>query len=289
MIKKLSPDSRDRLNQVLSTWRQWNNPPASTPILIGRLGGHTNESYHVGDLTNEWVVRLNVSKPDGGISRSNEILAIEAANAEGIAPDIAFHNDQTLVLKYLRGDKPTGDDLPAIGNLFSQIHSLHADIKPMDLSQHLGRYYHEAAPDPDISNCFSRFNQLIQPGQATQVLCHQDATLDNLIKCHVESGKPGHPQSGQEDRIFIIDWEYTHLSDPAYDLAVFSYTTGLNEAQKVIFLDNYKREENDLLDRVNYYESYYALIEILWWFNRGQKLDEKISDLNQLLDQALSG
>ena len=287
MAQKLSKDSHNRLKQALSTWREWITPPGSEPILISRLGGHTNESYRVSDSKSDWVVRLNSTKADGGINRRNELLAIEVANSNEIAPDITYHDGEFLILEYLQGDKPTVDDLPAIGKLFTDIHYLKADIEPINLPQHLHNYYEASTPDPDIDNCFSKFNKLAHPTQTTLVLCHQDLTMDNLIKVTHRLSRKGDINSNEQP-ILVIDWEYAHLSDPAYDLAVFSYTTGLSDAQLTILLDNYQHEEANLKERIHYYELYYALIEILWWFNRGQILDVKIAGLNQLLDQALS-
>jgi thiamine kinase len=280
MVDSLSKDSRRRLTQALSTWKDWKHPPASEPGVISQLGGYTNESFHVSDTLKDWVVRINSTKPDAGINRHNELLAIEAANSIGIAPGIAHNTNSFLVTEYLQCDKPTVDDLAAIGKLFNRIHALDVNAKPMDLAQHLSNYYGAITPDLDISSCYAKFSKLPTPRCATRVLCHQDMTLENLLKC--------------DQQIFVIDWEFAHLSDPAYDLAVFSYTAGLTQDQFTLLLENYSREdhyareEDNLLERITYYELFYALIEILWWFDRGKKLHTDIEHLHQSLNRTLS-
>jgi thiamine kinase-like enzyme len=294
MVEKLSPDSRHRLNQALSTWRDWKLTPESEPGLIEKLGGHTNESYRVSDSVNDWVVRLNSTTLDAGINRKNELLAIEAAHGVGIAPGIAYHDQDLLVLPFLHGSRPTLEDLPAIGRMFHKIHSLAVDAEPIDLHKHLRSYHQAATPDSDISNCLAKFHKIEHPAQTSNVLCHQDLTLDNLIKGGVDPCIRGEDVSSrdgmiEDNQILVIDWEYAHYSDPAYDLAVFIYTSKLTEAQKTMLLVNYARDERNLRQRIHYYELFYGMLEILWWHNRGEKNEVQIFTLNRLIDQVFSG
>jgi thiamine kinase-like enzyme len=284
MVEELSSDSHIRLNQALAAWRDWRVSPASEPVLVSRLGGHTNESYRVSDSVNDWVIRLNSTKPDGGINRGNELLAIEAAHSIDIAPGIVYQNRDLLILPFLHGNSPGLKDLPAIGRLFSKIHSLEVEAESINLHNHLLSYGQATRQDADITHCLTKFHKLESPGQALNVLCHQDLTMDNLIKGGLKKDS-----LVEDSKIYVIDWEYAHHSDPAYDLAVFSYTSRLNQVQKTILLNNYAREEKNLPERIQYYELFYGMLEILWWHNRNHKDEKQIRVLDQLLDQALSG
>ncbi|MCH8257865.1 MAG: phosphotransferase family protein [Proteobacteria bacterium] len=269
MYENLSPEPIRRLNEAVMTWKSWAPAPTTIPVLTAQLGGDTNLSFLVTDGRNQWVVRLNDDR-DSGINRTNELAALTAAHNAGIAPAIIFNGQNILVAEYFSGHSPTLLDIAEIGSRFADIHSLEVSVQPMDLMKHLRAYYQQITKDTDIVNCYKKISALAAPDASTTVLCHQDLTLHNMIRT--------------KDRIVVIDWEYAAMSDPAYDLAVFSYTHELNESQFSLFLDNYYRIEPELPDRVHYFEKIYALIEILWWLTRGKRQDEKIVRLQTLLE-----
>ena len=220
------------------------------------------------DGQGQWVVRLNGD--DAGINRSNEMSAIMAAYHAGIAPGVAFNGQDYLVVEYLSGEKPRIEDIAEIGTLFANIHSLDVSIQPMDLLKHLETYHRQIAMDEDVDFCYEKITSLQPLKKCRAVFCHQDLTLDNMIR--TSTG------------IAVIDWEYAAMSDPAYDLAVFSYTHELTQVQFSDLLENYSREEIDLSIRVRYFMKVYALIEILWWIVRGTKPEEKIEKLKAILE-----
>lgn len=258
-----------RVKKIVSTWESWHSQPVAQPKLIRQLGGYTNLSFLVTDGQSRWVVRLNGDRRDAGISQSNEMSAITAAHLAGIAPGIAFQGEDFLVVEYVSGEKPNLDDIAEIGALFADVHSLNVTIQPIDLLKHLGTYHRQVAPDIDITQCFQEIMALEPVEKCSLVPCHQDLTLDNMIKT--------------DNGIAVIDWEYAALSDPAYDLAVFSYSHELDAAQLSDLLANYNRVKIDLRYRIRYFEKVYALIEILWWLDRGKRQEHKIDKLKALL------
>ena len=101
--------------------------------------------------------------------------------------------------------------------------------------------------------------------------CHNDCLLPNMIN--------------SEKGLFLIDWEYAAATDPAYDLAVFSSTYNLDRERKNVLLSAYALDGNfqteGLLARIEYFEKYYRLIEILWWDVRGQRMEGRLESLAQ--------
>jgi len=92
-------------------------------------------------------------------------------------------------------------------------------------------------------------------------------------------GKPAQIEESPEP---TTDWEFARQSDPAYDLAVFTYTHALNQKQSSELLLSYSRHEPELPSRIDYFERVYAMIEIFWRLIRGKKID--IRKLQALLD-----
>ena len=270
---RLSPDINRRLNAAIAGWSQWSPLPITEPAVQSQLGGLTNQSFVVTDGNTSWVVRLNGTIDDNGINRLHELAAITAAQHAGIAPRVVCSGHDSFVTEFLSGGNPTLDDIAKIGLLFAKIHSLDVSTQPIDLLAHLEAYKQQAFdqqvdPGKDVADCYSRVMALSKPKIMTQVLCHQDLTLQNMIKA--------------KDRIFAIDWEFARQSDPAYDLAVFTYTHALNQKQSSELLLSYSRHEPELPSRIDYFERVYAMIEIFWRLIRGKKID--IRKLQALLD-----
>lgn len=269
MAQKLPPGINRRLNRVLSSWKDWMMNPASKPVLVSRLGGDTNLSFKVTDGISDWVVRLNSELADEGKDLQSEIIAHQAAYRADIAPAIVYFNDECLVTKFLDGGKPGLGDLPEIGRLFSRIHSVEVDIRSLNLANHLEAYFLQARPDATITRCFNKLLTIPSMESGTRVLCHQDLTLENMIRT--------------EARIVTIDWEYASLSDPAFDLAVFTYSHDLDEEQLLRLLNHYDGNEPALPSRVHYFEMIYGMLEILWWQIRGNRVEKKITKLQRQL------
>ena len=273
MAEKLSPNINRRLNAAIACWSEWTPPPITKPVLKSQLDGLTNLSFLVTDENTSWVVRLNDDIIDNGINRRHELTAITAARHAGIAPRVVCSGDDFFVTEFLPGNSPSLEDIAEIGLLFAKIHSLEVSTQPIDLLAHLKAYQRQAfdqqiKPDKDVADCYRRVMALPKPKIMTRVLCHQDLTLQNMIKI--------------KDRIIAIDWEYARQSDPAYDLAVFTYTHELNQKQFSELLHGYARDEQELTSRVDYFEKVYAMIEIFWQMIRGKKID--ISKLQALLE-----
>ena len=63
------------------------------------------------------------------------------------------------------------------------------------------------------------------------VPCHNDAVPENFLKT-------------EKNEIFLIDWEYSGLNDPMWDLATYSLESNLSLDEDRFFLQNYFKEEN---------------------------------------------
>lgn len=271
MAKKLSAEDRLRLERALSSWESWRDGPRQLPELISQLDGESNHSFVVSEGARSWVLRLNNPKQDSGINRDNERLALEAAYEAGISPLPSFYGDEALVTPLLSGPQATLENLSAVGDLFFRVHSLTVDLLPLDLLQHLKNYYERTTPEPLLNDCYQQIVDLYPKESIELKPCHNDCLLPNMIN--------------SEKGLFLIDWEYAAATDPAYDLAVFSSTYNLDRERKNVLLSAYALDGNfqteGLLARIEYFEKYYRLIEMLWWDVRGQRMEGRLESLAQ--------
>jgi thiamine kinase-like enzyme len=182
-----------------------------------------------------------------------------------------------LVSPLLAGQQARLENLSQIGGLFYRIHSLPIKLTPINLKQHLKNYYEKATPEPILKDCY----QHIVGSYPTEIIdlkpCHNDCLLPNMIE--------------SEHGLYIIDWEYAAAADPAYDLAVFSSTYELNQAQLRLLLSAYDPDSildaESLISRIEYYEKYYRLIEILWWNIRHQPMKAQLESLAHSLAKGI--
>tara|TARA_B110000858_G_scaffold135140_1_gene153683 strand:- start:5146 stop:5973 length:828 start_codon:yes stop_codon:yes gene_type:complete len=275
MAKKLSAEDRLRLTQALASWESWREGPKQLPEVITRLGGESNLSFVVSDGAMRWVLRLNNPQRDIGINRDNERLALEAAHGAGISPLPSFHGSEVLVTPLLVGPQAALENLSQIGGLFSRIHSLAIELAPIDLLQHLKNYYEQVTAEPLLRDCYQHIVALYPKENVEFKPCHNDCLLENMIE--------------SKNGLCVIDWEYAAAADPAYDLAVFSSSYGLSRARMDLLLSAYDSESNlqlaSLMARIEYYEKYYRLIEILWWRIRGQRMEGRLESLALSLEK----
>lgn len=273
MVKKLSAEDRNRLTGALACWESWREGPELPPELITQLGGDSNLSFVVSDGSGLWVLRLNNPQKDIGINRDNERVALAAAHADGISPMPSFHSGEVLVTPFLAGQQATLEKLSEIGGLFSRIHSLAIELAPIDLLRHLKCYYESATPEPLLTDCYQHIVDIYPEENIESKPCHNDCLLPNII------------ESGQG--LNVIDWEYAAAADPAYDIAVFSATYGLSGEQLRLLFSAYDPDGvldgESLMSRINYYEKYYRLIEILWWGIRDRRMEGRLEALAQSL------
>ena len=58
-----------------------------------------------------------------------------------------------------------------------------------------------------------------------------------LAPCHIDPKLNNFMKKGR--KLYLIDWEYSGMADPYFDLANFSLTNNLSEAEEKMLLDTY--------------------------------------------------
>jgi aminoglycoside phosphotransferase (APT) family kinase protein len=198
--------------------------PGGVDLVEPLGGGITNHNFKVSVRGESFVLRVGGRDTALlGIDRRREHEASLAATALGIGPEVvAFvEPDGYLVTRFVEGE---------VGR-----------VAPREAAFLLARF-HGGAP---IGGRFDSFRVVeayaatareagvpLPPGHAgataiaerierrrgpvTPVPCHNDLLAANFIHAR--------------DRVWLVDWEYAGMGDPAFDLANYAANNGLDEA-----------------------------------------------------------
>jgi len=217
---------------TIDDWQQWDADLHTRPVLMGPLeSGRSNRSFLLGSDGQQMVLRLNnhdMLLPAG--NRNQEADAWRAAAAAGIAPPLVYLNEQAgyLVSRYINSILPTQQPPDAavsvlIFDLLKHCHRLKVNTPELDYTQHVDHYWQliEASKQA-VGNSLLRqrspmqelLNTLLQSNLETG-FCHHDPIMANFV--------------GNEQRLYLIDWEYASQGLVVMDYAAVAVEWGIED------------------------------------------------------------
>jgi thiamine kinase-like enzyme len=194
----------------------------------------TNHVFLINLENGQQVVfkRLNLKARDLSI-RKSELLVQRLASGEGISPRVIADCEQYRVSEYITGtvltDSATTETVKLLATQLYKIHQLPAEFalsqcladELVTLNNQLNK-----SIDQIEFNYFWQLAQKLDKSSPMDTLCHGDLSFNNMIKA-------------KDGSVKILDWEYTVLACPAYDLAFSSAINEFNEQQQKKFIDYY--------------------------------------------------
>jgi thiamine kinase-like enzyme len=226
----VGPDPQ--LEAVIAAVPAWRgHEPAITPIEAGR----TNRNYRVDVGTGTFFLRL--SHEDTallGIDRVAEYEAALAAAAAGVGPEVVAHLPEhgCLITVWVpgepltEGDMEQGSVLAEVVRVVSTIHAGPALPTTFDAFRVVEEYRRVseergvAIPDayePAHARA-ERIEAALARAPVPPCPCHNDLLADNFLK-----GTEG---------FWLVDFEYSGMGDPFFDLGNLSINNGLSEASQ---------------------------------------------------------
>ncbi len=243
----------------------WKGPISIEPL----PGGITNRNYQVDDGHRRYVARLCDDKRHLGIDRRNEVACQTAAHALGVAPEILHEEPGVLVSAYLdaRPLRPEEVGRPDVLNrLASELRLLHGGWRqvsgmilffgPLQTVLTYARTATDlgASRPKELSTWLADAQELagrLRPFRP--VLCHNDLLAANLLD---------EPTSG---RIRLVDWEYSGMGHPLFDLANAASNADLDADGEVALLEAYaSRIDPKALCELRLLRVLSSLREALW-------------------------
>ena len=243
---------------------------AAIPVLAGyqgpleRLGGLTNLVYRAGGL----CLRIPGKGTEEYINRANEAVAAREAARAGVSPEVLHADAGTgvLVTRFLAGAETmspekfktrpgsrarageafrklhlSGAVFPFRFELFSMIDDYLKVLSTKDVA--LPEGYHDVVREADGV----RAALAVHP--APLVACHCDPLCENFL----DTG----------DRMWIVDWEYSGMNDPLWDLGDLSVEGKFDDAQDEELMLAYFGHEPKPAERGRVV-IYKAMCDLLW-------------------------
>lgn len=231
---------------------------------VVRLGGLTNRVYRLGDL----CLRLPGKGTEAYIDRANEVVAAAEAARAGISPEV-IHADAAsgvMVTRFVDGAVTMSPDAFAsrkgapgrAGAAFARLHRSGA-VFPFrfELFAMIEDYLRllsgkdVALPDGyhDVVHRAEAVKIALARAPVPLVPCHCDPLCENFL----DTG----------DRMWIVDWEYSGMNDPMWDLGDLSVEAGFTPAQDDEMLRAYFGAAPSAADHGRMV-IYKAMCDLLW-------------------------
>lgn len=243
---------------------------ADIPVLAGwtgtpeRLGGLTNRVYRLGEA----ILRIPGDGTEAYIDRANEAEAARAAAAAGVSPEVLAVSPQSgiMVTRFIEGTVTmtpeafaqrkgaparaaaalrqlhrSGQVFPARFELFAMIDDYLALLAGKDVA--LPEGYHAVVREAaSVRAALARNPAPLAP-------CHCDPLCENFL----DTGT----------RMWIVDWEYSGMNDPMWDLGDLSVEAQFGPDQDEEMLTAYFGGPPQPEDRARMV-IYKAMCDLLW-------------------------
>lgn len=230
-------------------------------------GGLTNQNFLVQENSKKFFVRLGDDMPEHNVSRSKELIASNAAAEIGLSPAVIYNTKGVLVLEYIEGAMLSTDSIvDKLESIISLIKKIHSEMskKLYGHSVNFGAFDAIKRYAKLLKNHKSSYTQLL-PSLLFQVdkleintspydivFCHNDLIFTNFLD--------------DEDRLWIVDWEYSGFNNPLFDLGDFASHCNFSENKEIFLLENYfeKKINEKLLLEFNSFKCAAILREAMW-------------------------
>jgi thiamine kinase-like enzyme len=221
--------------------------PGSGPATLDRLScGLVNTSYRVVRDGRLYVLRVASSSASAGalefgLDRAWEMRVLSVASGAGLAPAIEYCDPPAgiLVVRWATGRSWSQDEvrepenIQRIGVLVRRIQALPTPAQPRTMSPAAWiDFYRQAlersaarAPPRALPSADALLAALERLPAASPVPCHGDLHRLNLID--------------GDGALLALDWEYSHVSDPLWDLAGWSSNNDLDDEARHGLLSSY--------------------------------------------------
>lgn len=211
---------------------------------ITRLGGLTNLVHLVETSADSVIVRIPGEGTEEYIDRKVEAHNAVAAERAGVSPKVLWADGDSgiMVSTAIRDAETMSPDLfrtragsPArAGEAFAKLHNsgetfeFHFELFSM-IEDYLKLL---STKDVELPDGYHDIVEAAQPvkwalaaSPATLAPCHCDPLCENFL----DDG----------ERMWIVDWEYSGMNDPLWDLSDLSVEAGMNEEQDMELLHAY--------------------------------------------------
>ena len=237
-------------------------------IEVTRLGGRTNTVFRADHAGEQYVLRLPGKGTEHYIDRNNEFQAAREAARVGVSPDVLYFDletgvmvtrlvDDAVTMSKKRFRSIAGSPARA-ARAFRKLHGSGAIFAShFEVFSMIDKYLDLLAarrvkPPPGFRGILRRIHAVraaLKAQPLPEVPCHCDPLCENLL----DTG----------NRMWLVDWEYSGMGDPMWDLACLSVDCGFGAVQEKDMIGAYFEGESTPAERGRIV-LYKALADLLW-------------------------
>jgi thiamine kinase-like enzyme len=237
-------------------------------IAVTRLGGLTNLVFRVDCNGGRYVLRIPGKGTDEYINRKVEAVAARAAAQAQVAPEVIFFEDDTgiMLTDFVEGAatmtpalfKSTRGAPLRAGLAFQRLHQSGKTFAfRFELFKMIDEYLRVLASKtvelPEGYHTALKSAEGVRTALGAHPLpsvpCHCDPLCENFL----DTGS----------RMWIVDWEYSGMNDPMWDLGDLSVEAGFDKAQEDEMILAYFNGEPTAAERGRIV-IYKAMCDLLW-------------------------
>jgi len=229
---------------------------------IRPLPGFTNHNFHLQNNEHDWVLRIPKPETNQTINRQHEAHNARIAYSLGLAPDCLWRDESGLSLNLsLPDSRPmnTNDinNRATLSRLLKTICGLHKSknkfLGTVDLAELLSHYYKQIPGhlqnriEPSYRLAIAKLESLPDK-EKMLVPSHNDLVLENILL----------DAAGQ---IWLIDWEYSSMASPYWDLATLCNAAKLDQTQCAWLITEYANHCLNLVPEILF--DYRYMLDVL--------------------------
>ena len=238
-------------------------------IAVTRLGGLTNLVFRVDHGGEQYVLRLPGKGTEEYINRANEAQAAKAAAKAGVSPDVIHVDAKTGVMVTRLVDEAvtmSPEKFKSIagapGRAGEALKRLHASGAVFATEFNLFKMIDEylkvlSTKDVELP---SGYHDVVREAEGARKAL--DAHKLPLVACHCDPLCENFLDQGQA-RMWIVDWEYSGMNDPMWDLGDLSVEGSFTAAQEEEMIGAYFGGAPTAAERGRIV-IYKAMCDLLW-------------------------
>lgn len=235
-----------------------------------RLGGLTNLVYRVRTQQRDYVLRVAGPGTESFIDRKVEAHNARAAATAGVSPEVLFvdESDGLMLMPHIPATTMTPEAFrstagaPArAGAAFARLHDSGQTFEfRFELFQMIDGYLkllgELGATLPE------GYHDVVEEAEAVREVL--DAKPARLAPCHCDPLCENFLDTGEA--MWIVDWEYSGMNDPLWDLGDLSVEAGLSPEQDLEMMQAYRSGSVSEADfgRMVVYKAMCDLLWTLW-------------------------
>ncbi len=215
---------------------------------IQPFGGMTNKNFKVGIKGKEYVLRIPGNGTESMINRKEEKFNVELVSQLGIDTELLYFNEETGVkiaelipnAETLNSKMAKRQDIMELSTAnFRKLHhsglNMANRFDVFELMEEYERLMFEAngkpyVPYEEVKAQVMVLKKIYQAMDIEITPCHIDPVPENMVK------------SGEE-KLYFIDWEYSGMNDPCWDLAAHSMESDFSPEDEELFLTLYLQQD----------------------------------------------